>query len=84
LAKKPTRDHWSGLFVAGVGGGVTVLGVGLAATAFLFNLLSPPFPGGDTERAGFATSAVVGSVFCVLVGLALMTVGGALVGASFL
>ena len=82
---KDKRDHWSGVFVSGVGAAVVVLGMmigSVAGTYMVFKQL--PFPGGDSERTGFTTSAVVGAVFCVLVGMTLVTVGGALVGVSFL
>lgn len=82
---KEPRDHFSGIFVAAVGGVVVVLGIFLGGVAAALSFVDAiPFPGGKTERTGFATSAIVGAVFCALVGTALAVVGAALVGVSFL
>jgi len=83
--KKEARDHFSGIFVAAAGGVVMLLGLGLGSFAAVLNLAPTlPFPGGATERTGFAMSAIVGAVFCGLIGAALVAVGAALVGVSFL
>ena len=85
-AKKPfdIRNHLSGPFVGGVGLAVMVVGGLLGGVAVMLQFLPLPFPGGNTEKGGFVTSAVVGSVFCALVGLSLVVVGTALLGVSLI
>jgi hypothetical protein len=77
------KDPWGGVVVSGLGGAIITLGATLAVTALTLAVAPVPFPGGAPERQGAATSAVIGTVFCSLVGTTLVAVGAVLVGVSF-
>ena len=77
------KDPWGGVVVAGLGGAIVSLGASLAVTALTLAVAPVPFPGGDAERNGAAGSALVGTVFCTLVGATMVAVGAVLVGVAF-
>lgn len=83
-AMKVKPEQFSGLLVSAMGGAVMVVGAVLASVAAVLTLAPINFPGGQSEKEGATNSAIVGSVFCGLVGAIVVAVGFALVGVSFM